>query len=281
MKHLITGLILLNSSFVANAAMISGGNATSQEAADTIVDVVFAIDKSPSMMSEAVGFSTGMQTAINELSCADKDVWVNARLTGIYGTWPGTQFDESAQEVIKGLGLPTTINHVEDNGPAVYDFANANTAYFNTTPASGQEYFKAVVTIGDEGLQDGVPLAPDNFLDQADYDIGKAANDIAVANGVLVFSVLGNNAVEGAGELFQALAEGGTQGGHEFNDTGGRYIAIDSSLQYDYVLKDVLEVFCTAVPPAPSSAKSTPVFTPLGLLALLGSLLWFGWRRQK
>ena len=258
-----------------NAGSLNGGDAATAEAADTFVDIVFAIDNSGSMGDEAASISDNVQAAIENLQCPNIDVWVNARFMGITGTWGGTLFDEVATTILSNAGDSTTINSSEDNGPVVYDFSIAQN-YWQGAATGTQAYQKAVVTIGDEGLQNGSPV------NQDDYDVGKEANDEAIGNDTLVFSIIGNSPSTGAAELFTALAEGGVElGGHQFNPTGG--FAVDST---DENLQTRLEeVFCTAgtggnsvsAQPIPTLSQWTLAFLAM-LLAYLGYL---GMRRRQ
>lgn len=270
-------LLLWGLSSTSFAASVSGGDAASQATADTVVDIVFAIDTSGSMGDEASNISGAINSAISSLQCPDIDVWVNARLTGIRGTWGGTLFDETSESVLTGVGAAVTINHVEDNGPVVFDFATANSTYYVDPTAAGQNYAKAIVTIGDEGLEGGAPVT------QPDYDSGKAANDIAIANGVLVFSLLGNSPSPGASALFQALAVGGaTLGGHAFNDTGGSFTTTTSATPFEEVLENV---FCKAATPPPATIPTLSEWSLILLTLMLALISWlgvgFGRRKQR
>ena len=220
----------------AHAASVSGGDVARKIDADVVVDIVFAIDTSGSMGDEARNISNAIQSALTNMQCADIDVWVNARLVGLQRTWGGTLFDERAESVLASVGADITINHSEDNGPVVFDFATANSAYYIDSTEPNQGYVKAIVTIGDEGLQNGASV------NQSDYDIGKMANAIAIENNVLVFSLLGNYPSRNAPALFKALAEGGDiLGGHVFSETGGSFTTTTDTTPYEEVLEDV---FC-------------------------------------
>lgn len=242
---LLTALLL--SASVARGGSLNGGDAATATSADVFLDIVFAIDTSGSMDDEASSISTNVGNAITNLACPTIDVWARARFLGIQGTFGGTLFDESATTVLSSAGDSVTINNSEDCGPVVTDFSTA-TNFWQGPAQAGQTYVKAVVTIGDEGLENGEPVLQD------DYNAGKAANDAAIANSVVVFSIIGNFPSSGVPELFTALAEGGaTLGGHVFNDTGG--FAIEST---DPELQAQLEaVFCSAA------------ITGLGQLSLL------------
>lgn len=255
----------------AFAGSLDGGDAASAASADVFVDIVFAIDTSGSMSDEAASISSVVGDAVANLQCPNMDVWVRARFVGIDGTWPGTLFDEVAETVLTTAGDATTIDHSEDNGPVVYDFANA-TNFWLGPDQPGQPYAKAIVTIGDEGLQNGSPV------DQADYDSGKLANDAAVANSLIVFSIIGNSPTLNAPELFTALAEGGaTLGGHAFNDTGGFAIhSTDPDLQ-----ARLEEVFCTAADPTIGTPLGAPAAGTAAMAALALALAGAGVRRIR
>ncbi|MCK5353946.1 MAG: IPTL-CTERM sorting domain-containing protein [Methyloprofundus sp.] len=244
-------LLFINS---AHAALISGGDAASKEAADSVVDIVFAIDTSGSLQPGANNISDSINDAISTMQCPDIDVWVDARLVGIRGVWGATLFNERAETVLTNVGAATTINHSEDNAPVVFDFAAANDSYYVNDTELGQSYAKAIVTIGDEGLDNGVPV------NQADYDAGKRANDLAIANNLLVFSFYdarfyGDQKISAA--PFQAISEGGmTLGGHHFNPTGGAFITIIENTSFNEVLQQIL---CQAAKPLLSHVKVVSV----------------------
>ena len=256
---------------IGNAGSLNGGDAASAATADTFVDIVFAIDTSGSMGGDATSISNNIQSVVEALECLDVNVWVKARFLGLDGTWGGTLFDEVAETVLATAGDSVTINHSEDNGPVVYDFAVAQN-YWLGPENGGQTYQKAVVTIGDEGLQNG----GSSGQDQDDYDVGKLANDAAIANDTVVFSIIGSTPYSGAVEIFTALAEGGaTLGGHQFNATGG--FAISASGQD---LQTRLEaVLCQAatVNLEPVDSVPIPTLSPWILVFLATLLAYFGY----
>jgi len=265
-----TSLCCIN---IGNAGSLNGGDAVSAAAADTFVDIVFAIDTSGSMWDEAASISSNIQSAVENLECPDVNVWVKARFLGLNGTPPVPGlFDERADTVLIAASDAVTMNHSEDNGPVVYDFAIA-TNYWLGPENGGQTYQKAVVTIGDEGLQNG----GSSGQSQDDYDVGKAANDAAIANDTAVFSIIGSNPYPGAAEIFTALAEGsvGLLGGHQFNATGGFAIsASDQNLQ-----TRLEEVLCTAatVNNDPVDATPIPTLSPWIMIFLATLLAYFGY----
>lgn len=265
----------------ASAGLVQDGDAANAAAADTYLDIVFAIDTSGSMSDEASAISTNVQSALVALECPSIDIWVNAKFVGLDGTWPSTLFDEVAETVLSTAGDTVTIDDSEDNGPVVLDFANA-TNYWVNPGNPGQKYQKAVVTIGDEGLEDGSTTQT-----QADYDIGGQANAAAIANDVLVFSIIGNNVGVGHSpgsyaamqELFTALAEGGaTLQGVVFNNTGGFAIQADDS-QLQTRLEEVL---CTAGTGGRfETAAPIPTMSWWSLIALASLLAFAGYRGMR
>ena len=216
------------------AASLTGGNATSPTTATTLVDIVFAIDTSGSMGGSASAISSAAAAAITNLNCP-QPVWARARFIGILGTWSGTVFDERSDTVITGAGGTVTHNSSEDNGPIVTNLI-ATPALFGGPAFAGQRYFKGIVTIGDEGLENGSPV------DQADYDAGKIANAAAIASNTLVFSIIANpGSVPGALEAFTALAEGNaTLGGHQFFPTGGFALQVGSGTNFQTELQRII-----------------------------------------
>lgn len=203
------------------AATITTG--TLNTSVDVILDIVFAIDTSGSMSDEASSISTAMAGVVNGLSLPGETLYVRSRMIGIYGTWSGTNFNENSTTVL-GAGIT---NQVEDNGPIVNDIIN-NYAWINRASYPESRYYRAVVTIGDEGLQQGAPT------DAADWAAGYSANQLAKANNVMVFSLLGNSPSAGAADVFRALAIGGTGYGYTLQNTGGTFTQTSSStLQTD------------------------------------------------
>jgi hypothetical protein len=202
------------------AALVIGGDATSQATATSILDIVFAIDTSASMSDDIASIALKAQSTIQNLNCPEIDCYVRARFFGIGGT-SGTLFNESVTGYLAGLGVPTAdraTNNTEDNGPVVTDLVK----YFawNNDAAPGQSYFRAIVTIGDEGTQDGSPV------NAADYDAAYIANQAAKNAGILVFSWVADDPTSAAvAPLFQAMAVGGTLGGYTYANTGGGFVS--------------------------------------------------------
>ena len=232
------------------AGYTTGGDAATQADATGILDIVFAIDTSGSMNDDAGAISNAVSGAINSLQCSKGDIWVRAKFVGIgSGSYGSTIFNES----MNSLGLSTLTNSVEDNGPAVQDLVN-NYAW-NNDAVGTQKYFKAIVTIGDEGTENGHPV------DGTDWLAAYNANQAAIANNVFVFSWLANPYYSGTKPtltaLFTAMAEGGGGGGYTFGDTGG--IFIDGTSQDSaYIASQLQTIFCVAgtggtIVPAPGA----------------------------
>lgn len=222
MKKRLMGLLaagLLTGATATNAALVVGGDATSQATADSIVDIVFLIDTSGSMADDIASIALKAQTAIQNLSCPDVDCYVRARFFANVGT-SGALFNESAYTYINGLNgaLLPSFNDTEDNALVVSDMI---TYYqWNNDALPGQDYYRAIVTIGDEGMVNGSPVGADDYL--AAYN----ANQAAIAAGIFLFGWVADDPVTAAvGPLFQAFAIGGTVGGYTFGDTGGGYVS--------------------------------------------------------
>lgn len=220
-------------SVAASASFLEGGDASSQADADSILDIVFVIDTSGSMRDDIDDIGTFAQDLVTNLECPDIDVWVRATFMGITGT--RGIFDQTVRGYVQGLGETPLSNSSEDNGPAVTDLAT----YFNWNDDStaGQDYFKAIVTIGDEGTENGYPVT------QADWDAAYLANQTAIAEEVLLFSLV-TDPYPDVPEVFGAMATGGTGGGYTFGDAGGtltEFVRGNDSLR-----NDVEAIICTA-----------------------------------
>jgi hypothetical protein len=242
-------LILFAAHTSVFAGSITGGDAPDQASADAVLDIFFAIDTSGSMGDEASTIGNLTNNVVTNLDCPDTDVWVRARFFGIDGTWGGTLFDEDMVPYVTANGAaPPVTNQSEDNGPAVQDLVMFNDLVDDTT--ASQNYAKAVVSIGDEGTENGAPVAQD------DYDAAFAANQAAIANGFFVFSILGNFPSAGAEDVFRLMAEGGSGGGYTFSDTGGTFTTSETASTE----QDIEDIICTAVAP-PTPAETTPIPT--------------------
>ena len=225
---LAAGMLTIGASGQALAGYIQGGDATTMAEADVLVDMAFAIDTSGSMGDEASGISTAMNNVVNNLNCANCSVWIRASFYGISGTWSSTLFDTAL--------TGGTINSSEDNAPAVNRLVDTYSTWGNDDSSASQDYYKAIVTIGDEGSENGEP-----GYYQSDYDAAYFANQEAIANDFLLFTVIGNPDY-GAGYTFSLMSEGGSGGGYAFGATGGTNTYTTSST----LEADIESIICTA-----------------------------------
>jgi hypothetical protein len=249
-------------SMTASAYLITGGDATSQAVADDILDIVFAFDTSASMDDEISTVDASINSIVTNLDCPDCDVWVRARLMGIT---QNSLFGENVKSYVSGKGGTPVSNHSEDNGPAVTDLVN----WYDWTDDStaSQDYYKAIVTIGDEGTENGYPA------DQADWDAAHVANQAAVANDIMIFSVVGTpwpsytgNAAE-RDDIFRAMAVGGSGGGHLFDATGGTFTTTTTNT----IETDLENIICTAGGGGTKVPEpATLVLFSMGLLGVAG-----------
>jgi hypothetical protein len=242
------------------AGSVTGGDAPDQASADAVLDIFFAIDTSGSMSDEAADIGDATNNVVTNLDCPDSDVWVRARFFGIGGTWGGTLFDENMITYVTANGAaPPVTNQSEDNGPAVEDLVGFNDLVDDTT--GSQNYVKAVVSIGDEGTENGEPVLQD------DWDAAFSANQAAVANDFIVFSILGNPAFDPlVDDVLLAMAEGGTGGGHNFTDTGGTLTVFNP--QSADIEQDIEDIICTAVAP-PSVETPVPTMNEWGMIIFM------------
>lgn len=253
----------------AHAALLIGGDATSQAAATSIVDIVFAIDTSGSMTDDIASIGAKAQQVITNLSCPTSDCYVRARFFANRGT-SGAVFNEDAYSYVNGRNgsLLPTFDGTEDNAQVVLDLIQ----YYewNNDAVGSQNYYKAVVTIGDEGTVNGSPV------NAADYDAAKAANDAAIAAGVFLFGWVADDPVTPAvGPLFQAMAVGGTVGGITYGNTGGGYV---SGPLTDVTVESQLEAIICAVA---GGGNTVPEPASLGLVALALTGTLAAARRRK
>jgi len=257
---LLTVLLLTGMSTGVFATSMFGGDAADQASADSILDIVFAIDTSGSMWDDISAIGDAASDAITGMDCPDGDIWVRARFMGITGT--RGIFDERVSSYVSAAGGVPVSNHSEDNGPAVTDLANWYD--WNDDSSAGQDYYRAVVTIGDEGTENGQPVY------QSDWDAAYAANQAAIANNVFLFSWITDDPYSGVPNLFETMAIGGTGGGHTFGNTHGTFIDGRGGIDVGATLEDI---FCTAGSGGggnPVPEPSTILLMGIGLLGLVG-----------
>lgn len=220
-QSILKGLLapaLLGLACNANASLLIGGDAASQASATSILDIVFAIDTSGSMSDDITAIGVKAQSVISNLSCPTTDCYVRARFMGI--TTTSGIFDETVRGYVLGAGGTPVTNHQEDNGPAVTDLVNHYA--WNNDAVAGQSYYRAIVSIGDEGTKGGQPV------DQADWDAAYVANQAAKNAGIFLFSWVADDPYPGVPDLFNKMATGGSGGistVYNFSDTGGAYIS--------------------------------------------------------
>ncbi len=255
----------------AMASTMTGGDAASMAEADVLLDIAFAIDTSGSMVDEIAQLTTSMQSIITNLDCPDCNVWVRADFFGINQT-SGSLFNETVN-YITGNPSATVTNHDEDNAPAVTDLVNFYSYWGNDDSAADQDYYKAIVTIGDEGTENGYPVY------QSDWDAAYTANQAAIANDFLVFSLVGTVWPAYAGDeanrnaVFSAMAIGGSGGGYDFGNTGGTFaLTTSSSLE-----QDIEDIICTAA----GGGANDPVPEPATLLLMSTALTGLAAAKRK
>ena len=272
MRKLFVILIVLPIGTAANAAYdFEGGDAANMGSANSILDIAFISDTSPSMNDDIDNISNAIQAALNNMNCPKGDIWVRANLLGIGGT--RAAFSPTVASYLNGLYAPDPAlvhNHSEDVGPAATDVVDL----YNWDPAvavAGQAYYKAVVTIGDEGTENGWPV------DAADYAAAFTANQAAISNSVFLFAWQGSpwyaSSYEPIRDLFTVMAEGGALGGYTYGATGGAYIYDPGAAGVQATLE---QLFCTAG----SGGQSTVPDPGALLLGSLGMGL-VGWMRRR
>lgn len=254
------------------ASSLVGGDAVDQASADAILDIVFTIDTSGSMYDDINAIGAVAQNVVQNLDCPDIDCYVRARFMGI--TSNRGIFDENVRKYVQDSGNTPLSNHIEDNGPAVTDLVN----YYNWNDDStaDQSYYKAVVTIGDEGTESGYPVY------QNDWDAAYQANQAAIAEDVLLFSWVTDDPIGGAAGpvpvLFETMAVGGTGGGYTFGNTGGTYLEQGPGFDLEAELERII---CTAAGGGTNNGGGT-VPEPSALMLMGGGLLGLvGLRRRK
>lgn len=268
---LILSLFLLSGN--AFAAFITGGDAGSIEEATSILDIVFVSDTSASMNDEMAFISTNIQSIVNDIDCPDCDVFIRATLLGINGTFG--LFNQTTRSYVYNATSPHTYGitaHSEDNAPAVTDMVNYYLWDDASSFASDQNYYKAIVTIGDEGTYDGYPV------NSADWAAALVANQAAIADEIMVFSLIGtawpaySADAPNRNAVFTALAVGGANpyGGPALGNTGGAaYLTTSDTLE-----ADLEAILCRAA----SGGNTDPIPEPAtlflfgtGLVGLIGA----------
>ncbi|MFQ6058122.1 MAG: GEVED domain-containing protein [Anaerolineae bacterium] len=139
------------------------------------VDVVFAMDTSPSMDDEFDALCTNIAAVVADLQAVG--LTVNHRILGI--TAPRLCATDSVLNFLTMQGQPVTVNHEEDWGPAVVDLAGG----YPWQPG----FIRLIIPMSDEPPQDGEPLNDPGD----DRDAINAAISAAQANNVIVSPVLG------------------------------------------------------------------------------------------
>jgi hypothetical protein len=259
MKKLFILLTLLSLLLVPAATMAStlyGGDASDQASADDILDIIFLIDVSGSMYDDINAIGAVAQSTIANLECPDCNVWVRATFAGIRSAAP-SYYDPN--HVFNEGFTGSHISSVEDNGGAALDAINsASGTWWVDDSTAEQDYYRAVVTIGDEGTENGYPVY------QNDWDIAYAANQAAIATpDLFLFSWVTNDPYTNVPELFSAMAVGGTGGGYVFGDTGGSFV--DDRLGSNDVTQTLEDIICTA---ASGGTGGDPVPEPATMLLL-------------
>ena len=258
--------LIINPCISVSSTLI-GGDATNQASADDILDIMFLIDTSGSMSDDISAIGSVAQHVVQTLECPNCNVYVRARFMGIAGN-SGTVFNENLySQTYRG-----SVNDLEDNGWAAAAAASAvSGTWWTNDAATGQDYYRAVVTIGDEGTDNGQPV------NQADWDAAYAANQAAISNSVFLFSWVTNDPYAGVVDIFQTMAMGGTGGGYTFGFAGGGFVN-DAAGTGD-VAGTLEQIICTA---GSGGGGQTPVPEPSTMLLLGAGIVGFAaFRRFK
>lgn len=219
---------------ISNALVITGGDAADQASADDVLDIIFLIDTSGSMYDDINAIGSVAQSTIKNLQCPECDVYVRATFAGINGTYGGT-----FNQAFTGNPGDDHVDSSEDNGGAALDAINmAEGSWWTNDATVDQDYYRAVVTIGDEGTENGQPVY------SSDYDIAYLANQAAIAKNVFLFSWVTNDPYSGVVDLFKTMALGGTYGSYTFGYAGGGFVN-DAAGTGD-VAETLEDIICTA-----------------------------------
>ncbi len=266
--------LLVMSIFLTNASatFITGGDAVDQASADDILDIVFVIDTSGSMYDDIDAIGAVAETTIQNLECPDCDVYVRANFMSI--TYNYGIFNETVTSMVYGAGGTPVSNSSEDNGPAVTDLALWYN--WNDDSTADQDYYKAIVTIGDEGTENGA------YVYQDDWDAAYLANQTVINNDIFLFSWVTDDPYPLVPEIFEIMATGGSGGGYLFGDTGGAYLQQGDGTDVATYLEQII---CTAGSGGTGGNGGVePVPEPSTILLLgagLAGLAFYGRKRMK
>jgi len=258
------------------AYTVTGGDAVDQASADAVVDIVFAFDTSGSMTADITAIRNAINTVLANLDCPDIDIWVRARLTGIAAN---SVFGENVRSVDIANNGSSSINSTEDNGPVVNAIIDNSSTYFVDDTTASQTYHQAVVSVGDEGTQNGAPVG------SSDWNAAYSANQAAINSGTLLFTWLGSpfpGSNTDVALVFEAMAEGGARPATDQNgnpldpgpalgDTGGIFVE-QSDLAAAAVEARLEHILCltgTGGTPTPDGGSSILMLgAALGLFSL-------------